>query len=195
MQSLIQLKATSDLMAGNKLPDVISAISFATCQYITASSVVNSTNIVLGPGAGTQTGVIVGLVPQAMSSMMLLQATSLGLSGKNLPMLFDAVSFGVVTTVMACPVQGVVIGGGPGVGTGTIIGLIPTALQLLILNQAIFRLLSGSRIRDIISAISFGICNHIMTSGVVTLTDIGVFTPPPVGPIPIPAAPGIGSLA
>ena len=195
MQNLIQLKAASDLMAGNKLPDIVSAISTATCQYITASAVVNSTNIVLGPGAGTQTGTVTGLVPQAMSAMMLLQATSQGLSGKNLPMLFDAVSFGVAISVMTSVlVQGTVIGGGPGIGTGKIIGLVPMGLQTLILTQAIFHLLSGSKIREIVSSIAFGICNHIMTAGTVVLTDIGFFTPPPIGPIPIPGAPGIGKL-
>ena len=194
MQSAIQLKATSDLMSGNKMPDIVSAISFATCQYITASAIINSVNVVLGPGAGTQTGVITGLVPQGMSSLMLSQAISVGLSGQNLPALFDAVSYGVSITVMASPVQGTVIGGGPGAGTGTIIGLVPTALQALILNQAIFRLLSGTKLRDIVYVIAFGICTYIMTAGVVTLTDIGTFTPPPVGPVPIPAAPGIGSF-
>ena len=193
MQSLILLKAASELMAGSKLPDIVSAVSAATCQYLQVSAIVNSTNVVLGPGAGTQTGNVTGLFPQAMASMILLNASSLGLAGKDLPKLFDAISTGVVNSVMtSVVVQGVVIGGGPGVGTGKITGLMPTSLQGLILLQEAFKLIAGSRIRDIVSAISFGICNHIMTAGTVILTDIGFFVPPPIGPIPIPAAPGIG---
>jgi hypothetical protein len=193
MQSLIQLKAASLLMAGSKLPDIVSAVSAATCQYLIASSVVNSTNVVLGPGAGTQTGTVTGLVPQAMSSLMFLKATAQGLAGQDLPKLFDAISFGVCTSIMTTVVvQGTVIGGGPGMGTGKIIGLIPIGLETLIFSQAAFRLISGSKIREIISSIAFGICNHILSVGTVILTDIGAFAPPPVGPIPIPAAPGIG---
>ena len=196
MQSLIQLRASSELMAGSKLQDVVSAISMATCQYLQVSAIVNSTNIVLGPGAGTQTGNVVDLLPQAMSSMMLLNASSLGLAGRDLPKLFDAVSTGVVNTIMTSViVQGTVIGGGPGVGTGKITGLVPTALQSMILLQEALILMAGSKIKDVASAIAFGICNHIMTAGTVMLTDIGFFTPPPVVPIPIPVAPGIGFFA
>jgi hypothetical protein len=97
-----------------------------------------------------------------------------------------------MTTVI---MQGFVIGGGPGIGTGKIVGLVPIGLETLIFSQAIFRLISGSKIRDIISAIAFGICSHILSIGTVIITDIGAFTPPPIGPIPIPAAPGIGRLA
>jgi hypothetical protein len=195
MQSLIQLKAASQLMAGSKLPDIISAVSMATCQYLMAVSVVNSTNIVVGPGAGTQTGTVTGLFPQAMSALMFFRASSQGLVGRDLPKLFDAVSFGVTTSVMTSVlVQGTVIGGGPGTGTGKILGLVPTGLEAFILAQEIFRLISGSKIREIVSSMAFGICNHITTTGIVILTDIGAFTPPPVGPVPIPAAPGIGRL-
>jgi hypothetical protein len=195
MQSLMQLKATSEVMAGNKLPDIVSAVSAATCQYIIAFSIINSTNIVVGPGSGTQTGIITGLIPQAMSSLMFLRASSQGIAGRDLPKLFDAISFGVTTSIMtSVVVQGTVIGGGPGTGTGKIMGLVPTGLETLIMAQEIFRLISGSKIREIISSIAFGICNHIMSTGTVVLTDIGVFTPPPVGPVPIPAAPGIARL-
>jgi hypothetical protein len=194
MQSLIQLKAASKLMAGNKLPDVVSAISGATCQYILLSAIVNSTNIVTGPGAGTQIGRIVGLFPQQMSTAMQLKAGSSLISGRDFGKLCDAISFGVVNAMNSVLLQGTVIGGGPGSGTGKIMGLIPTALTTLILAQEAFRLISGSKLREVISAISFGICTHIMTVGTVTIINIGVASPPPAGTFVLPVAPGIGRL-
>lgn len=194
MKSLILLKASSQLIAGNKLSDIVAAISSATCQYILSASTVNSTNIALGPGSGTQTGRITALVPKAMSSMMLLKAASAGLSGRDLRKLFDAISFGVVNSMKTVVLQGTIIGAGPGSGTGKIIGLVPKGLESLILSQEYFRLISGSKLKAIVSAIAFGICNHIMTTGIVTTTDIGVAASPPVGPVTIPVAPGIGRL-
>lgn len=194
IQNLIQLKASSKLLSGNKLPSMVSAISAATSQYILSTAVVNSTNIALGPGSGTQIGRIAGLVPTSMSSLMLLKATSKGLSGRNIRDFFDAVSFGVVNAAKSIVMQGTIIGAGPGTGTGKIVGLVPTALETLILSQSSFRLISGQKLRDMVSCAAFGICNHIMSTGTVTITDIGVAASPPVGPITIPAAPGVGRL-
>lgn len=194
MQALIQLKAASQLMAGNKLSALVSAISSATCQYILTASIINSTNIVLGPGTGTQMGRITGLIPSIMSSTMLLKAASQGLTGRDLKKLCDAISFGVINSLNTVIMQGTVIGGGPGTGTGKIVGLVPAVLANLILVQDFFRLISGSKVRDLMSAVAFGICTHIMTFGTVIITNIGVAAPPPAGPILIPAAPGIGRL-
>lgn len=194
MKSLIIVKASSLLIAGDKLSHFVSAISNATCQYILAASIVNSTNIALGPGAGTQTGKVVGLVPSGMSTLMVAKATAAGLVGRDIKKIFDSISFGVVNAMKAVLLQGTIIGAGPGTGTGKIAGLVPSALQNLIYAQSAFRLISGDKLKSLLSAISFGICNHIMSVGTVTATDIGVAASPPLGPITIPAAPGIGKL-
>jgi hypothetical protein len=194
MQGMIQLKASSTLMSGSKFPTLASALSSAICQYILMSAVVNSTNQAMGPGGGSQIGRIVGVNPSGMSAMMMLKATSKGIVGRDTRKLFDAVSYGVVNSLQMVVMQGTIIGAGPGSGTGKILNLIPTALEAFIFTQAAFRLLSGSKIKDIISAVAFGVCNHIMTVGTVTITDIGVAATPPAGPVMIPAAPGIGRL-
>jgi hypothetical protein len=129
-----------------------------------------------------------------MSQMMRLKALSSGLSGKDIGKLFDAVFFGVVTSMSTVFLQGTVIGGGPGIGVGKIIGLVPTALTALIMAQEAVRLLGGAKMLPLVSAISFGICTHIMMIGTVNVINIGIAAPPPAGPIPIPAAPGIGRL-
>ena len=194
MKSLIIAKASSVTIAGDKLSYFISAIASATCQYVLSASIVNSTNIALGPGRGTQTGRVTGLVPSGMSVLMVAKAVASGLSGRDIKKLFDSISFGVVNAMKSVLLQGTIIGAGPGTGTGRIKGLVPSALQNLIYAQCTFRLISGDKLRSLLSAIAFGICNHIMTTGTVTATDIGVAASPPVGPITIPAAPGIGKL-
>jgi len=192
MQSLIQQRAALKLLSGSKMPSTVSAISSATCMYLLSFSNVNSTNNVLGPGVGSQIGRIGSLIPSMMSDLILKKAKLEQMSGKDLASISEAVSFGVVNALKAVVIQGTVIGGGPGTGIGYIVGLSPSALKKQIMGQEFFRLMSGAKLGNIISAISFGICNHIMTAGIVNITNIGAAAPPPVGPIPIPAAPGIG---
>lgn len=194
MQGLIQAKAASVALAGSKFMDLAGAIANASCQYILMSSFVNSTNIALGPGAGTQTGTIQGLTPSGMSALMLAKAASQGLAGRDIRKLFDAVSFGVCNAMKTVMVQGTVIGAGPGTGTGKIVGLVPTALEAFLYAQGLAKMLSGTKYTALISAIAFGVCNHIMTVGTAQLTDIGAAAGPPAGPVTIPAAPGIGRL-
>jgi hypothetical protein len=195
MTNLMMVKAMSQSVHGAKLLPELSAVSSAVCTYFSMAPIVVTTNIVTGPGAGSFTGKIVGVVPSAMSSLMMIKAASAGVLGRDTKKLFDAVSFGVCNTLLTSVVaQGAVIGGGPGAGQGKIINLIPSALQSLISANLAGKLLMGSKTMAISSAIAFGICNHIMTMGVVITTCIGAFAPPPAGPIPIPAAPGTGRL-
>jgi len=194
MKGLMIKASMKLLMSGDKFSVIVTAISNATAQYIPSAAIVNSTNIALGPGSGTQTGRISGLVPSTMSSLMMLKASSAGLSGRDIRKLLDAVSFGVVNSMENVVLQGVIIGAGPGTGTGKITGLSASALQKLILAQSFFRQISGDKLKALISAMSFGIVNHIMSSGIVNITDIGVAASPPLGPITIPTAPGTGRL-
>jgi hypothetical protein len=195
MTQLMLAKATSQSVHGNKLLPQLSAVSSAVCSYFSTVPVIVSTNFVTGPGAGTYTGKVVGLVPSAMCSLMMLKMGMLGLVGRDVKRLFDAISFGVCTTILTTAVaQGTVIGGGPGAGQGKIIGLFPRALQPIILANLTGKILVGSKTQTLASAIAFGICNHVMTAGTVITACIGAFAPPPAGPIPIPAAPGPGRL-
>lgn len=194
MQNSMKLKASSYKIAGSKLNDILAAVSAATCQYILSASMINSTNVALGPGSGTQTGIIQNLVAKNMSSLMALKANSTQLSGKELRHLCDSVAFGVVTAMKSAMLQGTIIGAGPGTGNGKVSGLVPKALENLIYQQQLFRVISGRDIRKLISAFSVGICNHIMSSGSVLVTNIGVAASPPAGPVSIPMAPGMGKF-
>jgi hypothetical protein len=129
-----------------------------------------------------------------MSQMMLLKAASMALAGKDISKLFESVSFGIVQGMKPVMAQGTVIGGGPGTGTGKILGLVPAALSGIIVAMASVRLLAGRDIAKLASAIAFGVCTHILAKGTVKLTCVGAFAGPPAGPVMIPAAPAIGRL-
>ena len=194
VSGFMNAKGASLALAGSKFSTMASAISSAVCTYVLSAAIINSTNIVLGPGAGTHTGKVVGLVASSMAQLMVAKAASTGMAGRDISKLFNAVSFGVVqgfNTVMA---QGSVIGGGPGTGSGKILGLVPTALSGLIMAQTAVKLLSGKDMAKLASAIAFGACTHIMANGTVTNTCIGAAAGPPAGPVSIPAAPGRGRL-
>lgn len=194
MQNYMRLKGLSYKLTGDKFPAICAAISSATCKYILSASIVNSTNIALGPGSGTQTGTLQGLNANAMAGLMLLKATSYGFSGKDIRKLFNSVSFGVVMAMKTVLLQGTIIGAGPGTGNGKVVGLTPVALGNLIYVQCVSKKLTGKDMRKLMSAVAFGICNHIMSAGTVIATDIGIAASPPAGPVTIPMAPGVGRL-
>jgi hypothetical protein len=194
MQGMIIAKAASQMIAGSKLPSLVNAICMGTCQYVLSVGTVQSTNVALGPGAGTQIGTIQGLVPSTMCNLMTMRATVAGLTGCDIAKLYSSVSFGVVMALKAVIVQGSIIGAGPGSGQGKILGLVPNALSGIIMGFEAAQVLSGQKLPAIISAAAFGICMHITINGIVQLTDIGAAAGPPAGPITVPVAPGIGRL-
>jgi len=194
MKGFIALKAASKAINGTKFTLLAGSIASASCKYVLASAMVTSTNVALGPGSGTQTGKVSGLSEMLMSSLMTLKAASSGLTGRDIQKLFSAVSFGVVQGMKTALLQGTLVGAGPGSGTGKIINLVPSALTVILMGLCAGQSLSGQKLQALCSAISFGICNHIMINGLVTVTDIGVAAGPPAGPVSIPALPGIGRL-
>ena len=187
-------KAFSKGIVGSDMRKVASAVASASTQYIIAASNVISTNVVLGPGSGVSTGKLIGLIPSVMSNLMFVRGVPLGIAGRDAKKLFDSISFGVVMGLQTAISQGSVIGGGPGTGVGNIVGLIPSALQALIRPFLAGKLVVGSYSGKMASAIAFGITTHVMTAGKIIYTDVGAVAPPPVGPVPIPAAPGYGRI-
>ena len=194
MSSQMQLKSSSVTVSGSKFSGIVSAVSNAVASYVPSTAQVQSTNIVVGPGAGTFTGRVSGLSAPVMSKLMQLKAAIAGLTGRDIGKLCDAVSFGVIQAMRQVTVQGTVVGGGPGSGNGKILALVAKSLEPIIIANLSAKILMGSKTKDLISAIAFGVCNHIMSAGTITTTCIGAFAGPPTGPVTIPAAPGMGKL-
>lgn len=192
---LMVSKGASQKMAGEKFMPMVSAVSSAVSSFMPGAPVVNSTNVVTGPGAGTYFAKIVGAVPVGMTGLMMAKSSSTQTIGRDTKKLFDAVSFGVCNTLLSTAMsQGTVVGGGPGVGQGKIVGLVPTALQGLIMANLGGKKILGEKTAALVSAMAFGICNHIMSAATVVTTCVGSFSPPPAGPVVIPSAPGFGKL-
>ena len=193
--SLTQAKAASLLLSGDKLLSLVSAISNATAAYVMSVGMSNPTCTVVGPGAGTFTGQILGLTPQGMSAQMMLLAAPQGLAGRDIKKLFDSISFGVVQAMKTIIVVGTVIGGGPGIGQGKVLGVVAKGLEAQILAMEAVKLISGAKLQPLISCIAGGICNHITQMAIVNAVCVGAFAGPPAGPVTIPAAPATGKFA
>ena len=193
--SLTQAKAASLLLSGDKLLSLVSAISNATAAYVMSVGMSNPTCTVVGPGAGTFTGQILGLTPQGMSAQMMLLAAPQGLAGRDIKKLFDSISFGVVQAMKTIIVVGTVIGGGPGIGQGKVLGVVAKGLEAQILAMEAVKLIGGAKLQPLISCIAGGICNHITQMAIVNAVCVGAFAGPPAGPVTIPAAPATGKFA
>jgi len=188
-------KASSLGLAGSKVMPEFIAISNGICTYIPLSAIVTTTNVVLGPGTGTWTGPVTALIPNSMSSMMILKASESMVVGRDTRKFFDAISFGVCQTIMSSVIaQGTVVGGGPGTGTGKVTGLVPSNLEQQIVLNLGQQLLVGGKTNPVISAVAYGICTYILSAATIIATCIGFFAPPPTGPIPIPGLIGTGKL-
>lgn len=194
ISSSATLKASSTEIVGRDMRKMASAVAMATTQFILTNAVVVSTNVVVGPGAGTSTGTLQGMVPSALSALMVQIGAGFIMVGRDVKKFFDAISFGIVQGMKPAIAQGAVIGGGPGTGTGNIVGLTPAVLTPLIMAQFGSKLIVGTNSLQMASIISTAVCTYFSTTVKVQNTDIGVFTPPPIGPVTIPAAPGIGKL-
>jgi len=193
--SLTQAKAASLTLSGDKLQPLISAVANATAAYVMSVGMSNPTCTVLGLGAGTFTGQILGLTPSGMSSQMMLLAAPQGLAGRDIKKLFDSISFGVVQAMKSVIVVGAVIGGGPGIGTGKVLGVVAKGLEAQILGMESVKLIGGDKLRPLIACIAGGICNHITQAATVMATCVGAFAGPPAGPVTIPGAPATGKFA
>ena len=183
------------LLSGDKLPSFVSAVSNATAAYVMSVGTSNPTCVVLGPGAGTFNGTIKGLTPIGMSGQMSLLAAPQGLAGRDIKKLFDSVSFGVVQAMKTVVVTGTVIGGGPGTGQGKVLGVVGKGLESQILAMEAVKLVSGDKLRSLVSCIAGGIANHITQAAIVTATCVGAFAGPPAGPVTLPAAAAFGKFA
>lgn len=194
MSSQSQLTGTGLGLVGSKFSSLVKAVSNAVATYIVSAAVVQGTNQVTGPGAGTHTGTISGITGPGMSSLMKTKATLLGLVGSKIGTLFDALSAGIVASVKQGIAQGSVVGGGPGIGTAKIMYLQPTVLSKQIQAQMIAMGLVGEKAGSLADAIAFGVVQHIQSAATVQTTCIGAFAGPPAGPVLVPAAPSIGVL-
>ena len=191
MSNLILTRAAGFLLGGQKMKPIVDSISSACVQYFLASFRANTVNNVLGPGSGTSVGTVTGIFPTGMASQIKRMAEFLRVGGgSHSDRFFNAVSFGVVQALNTATMNGIVIGGGPGSGYGKVFGLSGSALKPLILNRLSFKVGRGSKADLIFTAVSSGICNYLNSSASINNVCIGTFSPPPVGPVPIPSAPG-----
>jgi len=194
MSTSIFLNEKGVAFSGKNNKDIADAISMALCTYVTTTPNLISFFLsgVAGPVGNLNSIVVSGIVPQAMSSLMVSRALSKGLRGKSLKHLFDAVSNGVSLSLNGMFVSGLTAGLAMGNGVGRFTFIQDLAVANYLRASFASKLFRGKNVRDIIDCIAFGFSMHMRSSPIVSATVLGAIAPiPPVGPVPMVAMPTV----
>jgi hypothetical protein len=173
-----------------KLADVIGT-SVAT--YLVTPNIVScSLNGTAGPIGNISSMAVIGLVPTAMSGLMLSKAASKKLNGRDIKKLFDSISNGLSQILRGMVLTGTAVGIAVGGGVGSFTAVNTTTLSNLMYSLMLSRQLTGRDAANLCESISFGIINHLKSSVRFTVIVTGIVAPvPPVGPVAVIGIPSL----
>jgi hypothetical protein len=132
------------------------------------------------------------IVPVAMANLMYAKGLSLGLKGKNILQLFQAISTGVSVHFQAAQVSGSTVGLAVGGGTGKFLYIVEQNVYNLVRLNLLGKVFTGKNRDNLAQAIAFGFTNHMKQSPTVTVTVVGAIAPvSPAGPLAIAGVPTV----
>lgn len=179
---------------GRDATKLASAIGTGIGNYlITPNLVTASLNGVAGPLGSVTSVAVVGFEPNSMSAQMNRKARSLsvGLKGRDIGKLFNAISSGLVQVLSTMFVTGTAAGIATGAGTGRFATLNESALTNLINAQMSAKGFTGRDKAKLASCVSAGLVSQMKTV-TLTLTSAGAVAPvPPVGPVSVAGIPTV----
>ena len=184
--SAVGFSGTSDM-------SIASSIGNGLATHIVTPNLVSCLlNGTAGPTGSITSIAVIGLVPSAMSSLMLSKASSSkSFTGRDLSKFFNAVSNGICAILQGMILSGISAGIAVGIGTGSFTALNEQVLTSLMSSFMLTNNLTGTRNLDLVECISFGIVTHL-TSVTFSLTVTGVIAPvAPAGPIAVVGIPSI----
>jgi len=174
-------------LTGDDFSNLASALSEACATHFITPNTVTITlqGSAAGPGTVSSTGPISGIDPSSMSSAIISQLSSLGMTGSLMSNQCLAISQGIVKNFMLMGVTGLAAGVGIGSGTGKVVGLNPSALKSLLVSMMSARGLVGTDTTRWATGISNGICLYLNTAAIIPVAvSVGAVIPPPTGPVP-----------
>ena len=174
-------------LSGRDALNLSDAIGTAVANYlITPNLVTCSLNGTAGPVGSINSVAVIGLVPKAMSSLMVSNAASKRIKGRDIMNLCDAISSGISQVLAGMVLSGAAVGIAVGGGVGNFTALSDQALSKLMIGFMRSKNIGGRDIVGLCDSISFGITNHLKTSVRFTTVVTGVVAPvPPAGPIAV----------
>lgn len=147
-----------------------------------------------GPLGTVVTVATLGLVPTAMSSLMVSRAATVGFRGEKMKSVYDGISIGVSTVLQTMILRGTVAGCAVGAGTARFQAANQSTYKQLLESQMRIRGLRGRDKGKLADIIAFGIINHLLASVTFTVTVAGAIAPtPPTGPVAVASIPSIST--
>lgn len=169
------------------------AIGTSVANYLMTPNLVScSLSGTAGPLGNINSVVVFGLVPKAMSSIMVGKCFSKQIKGRDISKLCDAISNGICQVLMGMILTGTAAGIAVGGGVGNFTAVNDKALSKLMFLAMQSKQIKGRDISKLCDAISFGIANHLKSSVRFTTIVTGVIAPvPPVGPVAVTGIPSL----
>jgi len=175
---LLMTQFTAQGFTGAKTLQLATAIGNGVANYLLASAFYQGVGIGVGVGAGVGTGLVQGVIGPVTGSNILLMMTAVGFTGPKAPQLASAIGNAFSSFIMMGIVNSSSVGVAIGTGTGKIIGVIGPAMASSILGMFAAVGFTGPKTPQLASAIGNGICNTILSLGIVITTIVGAGFPP-----------------
>ena len=181
----IYTQFSSRQITGRNARDLANAVGMATYMFVTTPNIVSCTlSGTVGPVGTIMSIVTLGIVPTAMSGLMMDQATAKKLTGRSLSTIFGAAATGLTISLTSLTLSGTSAGLAVGAGTGSFSYAVNKTMANILASQEVSKYLKGRNNVDLANCIAFGFVNHIKQSAKITVTATGAIAPvAPAGPI------------
>ena len=163
---------------GAKLLQLSNGIGNGVANYLLSSALYQGTSVGIIAGVGVGTGFVQGIVGPATGANIMTMMTAVGFTGSKTLQLSNAIGNAFASFIVMGIVNSTSIGMAVGVGTGKIIGIAGPAMGSSIMGMLSAVGFTGSKLLQLSNAIGNGICNTILSSGIVITTITGAGYPP-----------------
>lgn len=187
---LIFAQCASKGLVGMEMSNFSAAFGEGIVEAFTSMNQVITTDVgVLTAGSGV--GKMSGLVPSALTGIVLPLMLGQGMLGPNAKDLASGICTATVMHFNALNVvQTTHTTVALGSGIGKVLGLVPAVMQAKILSKMASKGYSGTMMMPLVNAFSSGFCTYVMASAIVNVVITGSPSPLILG-APIPSA-GVG---
>ena len=182
-------------LTGKNNRDITNGLGMAVYMFLTTPNLVScSMSGTVGPVGNLMSITTLGVVPNAMSSLMNAQAKKNKLTGRNMPDICSAAATGIATSMASLMLSGTTAGLAVGAGTGSFSKASDKIMANILYSQEMSKFMRGRNIRDIVNSLASGFVSHIKNSAKITLTATGAIAPvAPAGPVATSSIPAVFS--
>jgi hypothetical protein len=174
---LLMVELASQGFTGAQLLQLSNGIGNGVANYLLTSAIYQGVGIGTTVGAGVGTGFVQGIVGPVAGMNIFQMMTAVGFTGPKAIQMAMAIGNAFSSFISLGIVNSVCIGMAIGTGTGTLIVAGP-AMAASIMGMLTAVGFTGSQTLQLAMAIGNGICNTILSSGIVMTVLVGGGFPP-----------------